>query len=119
MDLSGLKSRKLIVGGIAAVGIIVNDVLGHPVSDEAIYAALGVLGTYIIAQGVADHGAQGAAKAAERAIAKGSTVAAAVTGVLGQRMSLEAPVHDAEEDDGAPEWGDATAEDDGPGPLNE
>lgn len=53
---SRLKSRKLIIGISAALGIIINDVLGKPVSDDAVYAALGVLSAYILAQGVADHG---------------------------------------------------------------
>ncbi len=52
-----LKSRKLIIGIVAAICIVVNDAIGKPVSDEAVYAALGVLSAYILAQGVADHGA--------------------------------------------------------------
>jgi F420-0:gamma-glutamyl ligase len=111
--LSGLKSKKLVIGVLAAVGIIVNDAMGKPVSEEAIYAALGVLGAYILSQGIADHGAQGAAKAAERAVAKGGDVAAVVQSVLAKQNS-NIPVHDDDPDDG-PEWED----DDGPKELLE
>ncbi len=56
MVSSKLKSRKLIIGIFAAICIVVNDAVGKPVSDDAVYAALGVLSAYILAQGVADHG---------------------------------------------------------------
>lgn len=62
-----LKSRKLIIGIFAAVCIVLNDAFGKPVSDEAVYAALGVLSAYILAQGVADHG--GALAATPRPVA--------------------------------------------------
>lgn len=118
MDLGSLKSKKLIIAVLAAVGMIVNDVLGKPVGEETIYAALGILGTYILGQGISDHGAQGAAKAAERAVGKGVDVAAAVQGVLGARAGSEQYVHD-DEDDG-PDWKDTSDEDeaDKPRELN-
>lgn len=81
--LQSIQSKKFLVAIIAAIGMIVNDALGKPVSEETVYAALGVLGAYILGQGIADHGTQGAAKAAERAVAKGGEVARAVKGVLG------------------------------------
>ena len=56
MISSKLKSRKLIIGIFAAICIVLNDAFGKPVSDDAVYAALGVLSAYILAQGVADHG---------------------------------------------------------------
>lgn len=99
--LEGLKSKKLIIGVLGAIGIVVNDALGKPVSDEAIYSALALLGTYVLAQGVADHGAQGAAKATERAIAKGGKVAEAVQRVLGK--TTETSINSDEGEDG-PEW---------------
>lgn len=118
MNLQSLKSKKLIIAVIAAVGMIVNDILGKPVDEATIYAALGVLGTYILAQGHADHGAQGAAKAAERAVAQGADIAAAVHGVLGARAG-NGHVHDDDEDDG-PGWEDISEvdEDDKPKDLN-
>ena len=74
--MKSLKSRKLIVAAIAAVGMIVNDLLGCPVSDEAIYSVLGIFGTYIIGQGIADVGA------AKAMITSGGVVADAVGAVL-------------------------------------
>jgi len=53
-----LKSRKLFVGVLSALLIIVNDVLGKPVSEDAVYSAIAVLGSYIIGQGIADHSKQ-------------------------------------------------------------
>jgi len=121
MDLGSLKSKKLIIAVLAAVGMIVNDVLGKPVGEETIYSALAILGTYILGQGIADHGAQGAAKAAERAIAKGADVAAAVGNALGTRAGSVAPeVHDAADDDDGPSWDDTSEvdEEDNPRELN-
>jgi len=111
MDLNSLKSKKLLVTLLAAVGMVVNSLLGNPVDEKTVYSVLGILGTYILGQGIADHGAQGAAKAAERSIKKGAEVAAAVTGVLGQRHGNGQPViHDDEDDDG-PNWDDTSEED--------
>ena len=74
--LKSLKSRKLIIAAIAAVGMIVNDLCGRPVSDETIYGVLGILGTYILGQGIADAGA------AKAAITSGAEVAEAVTDAI-------------------------------------
>jgi hypothetical protein len=117
--LSKLKpeGKKITIAVVAAIAMVVNAVLGHPVDDKTVYAILGLFGTYILGQGIADHGAQGAAKAAERAIAKGADVAAAVQGVLGARAGNKEPlVHD---DDG-PGWEDTATEDeaDRPRELN-
>lgn len=120
MDWGSLKSKKLIIAVVAAVGMIVNDVLGKPVGEETIYAALGILGTYLIGQGIADHGAQGAATAVQRAIAKGADAAAAVTGVLGARAGGgSVPEHDGDVDAG-PDWSDTSEMDaaDKPRELN-
>jgi len=115
MSLGSLKSKKLVVAVIAAIGMIVNDVLGKPVGEETIYAALGILGTYIIGQGVADNGSQGAATAVQRAIKQGVDAADAVKGVLGSRGQGGAPyVHDDEED--GPAWSDTSEMDDEDGP---
>lgn len=61
------ESRKLAVALLGAAAVVANDVCGAPVSDGALWTAVGLLGAYIVGQGVADHGAQGAAKAAARA----------------------------------------------------
>ena len=121
MNLGSLKSKKLIIAALAAVGMIVNDILGKPVGEETIYAALGILGTYILGQGIADHGAQGAATAVKRAIKDGEQVAAAVQGVLGAKNGNgEAPVHDDDPDADGPDWEDTTEVDaeDEPKELN-
>ena len=62
------KSRKFIVGVVAFLSIVLNDAFGKPVSDEAMMKAIGVLGVYILGQGIADHGAQG--KKADVVVAK-------------------------------------------------
>ena len=54
-----IKSRKLLVGIISAVIILANDAFGKPVSTEAVYSAIAMLATYVIGQGIADHGQQG------------------------------------------------------------
>ena len=64
-----LKSRKLIMAVVAAIIIMVNDALGKPISEDAVMKAVGVLGVYIVGQGIADHGAQG--KKADIVVAKG------------------------------------------------
>lgn len=99
--LGGLKSRKLVIGILSAIGVIVNDYFGKPVSSEAIYSALGILGTYVLAQGWADSGKQGAAKAAERAVAQGGVRGTAVLNALSAIPSGKM-THD-DEDDG-PTW---------------
>lgn len=109
MNFDSLKSKKLIVAVIASVGMIVNAVLKHPVDDATVYSILGVLATYILGQGIADHGSQGAAKAAERAVAKGADVAIAVQGALGARAGIQPVIHD---DDDGPDWKDISAMDD-------
>ena len=52
--LKVFKSKKFIVGLITVIGIVVNDVMGKPVSQEAMYSAIGIMATYILGQGMAD-----------------------------------------------------------------
>jgi len=75
-EMKTLKSRKLILAAIAAVGMIVNDLFGHPVDDGTIYSVLGILGTYLIGQGIADHGT------ATAVIKDGAEVADAVMDII-------------------------------------
>jgi len=56
------------------------------------------VGTYILGQGWADSGAQGAAVAAERSIKKGAEVSAIVQAVLGARMGGDSVIHDDNDD---------------------
>lgn len=101
-----LRSRKLIVAIIAAAVIVVNDVSGRLLSEEALYSILGILGTYILGQGISDHGSQGAAKAAERAVKQGEDVSQAVQEALGARTS-RISIMPSE----GPDWGDTSEED--------
>lgn len=54
--MNGLKSKKLVIGVVAALAIVINDALGKPVSDDAMMKAIGILGVYILGQGIADTG---------------------------------------------------------------
>lgn len=54
-----LKSRKLIVVIITMLIIVVNELFNRPVSEDGITKIIAVAGTYLIGQGIADHGAQG------------------------------------------------------------
>jgi len=115
MNLDGLKTKKLIFALAGVIATAVNSALGNPIEEKAMYSIVGILVAYLMAQGVADHGAQGAAKAVERAVAKGAEVSAAVQGVLGGN-----PVEVVVPDDDDPTW-DATTEvdeEDGPKELN-
>ncbi len=118
--LASLKpeSRKMMVLVISAVVYIVNDLLGRPVTEDAMMKVLALAGAYIIGQGIADHGAQGAANAAKRAIKDGKNVAAAVHGVLSV-SKMVGPTHD-DEDEPKPNWEDTAEEDeaDKPKELN-
>ena len=55
---------------LAFAAIIINDLMGNPVSGEAMTKAIGALGAYVVAQGIADHGSQG--KKADTVIIHGS-----------------------------------------------
>ena len=52
--MSKLKSRKLIIGVVYSALIIVNDLYGSPVSQDALFVVAGILGAYILGQGIAD-----------------------------------------------------------------
>lgn len=62
-------SRKFISMVIAAVLLFVNGILGNPLSEENIMMIVGVVATYMVSQGIADHGNQG--KKPDIVIAKG------------------------------------------------
>lgn len=57
-----LKSRKFIVTVLAAILVLLNDKFNLGISQEAIYSAVGMLGLYVVGQGVADAGSQGRKK---------------------------------------------------------
>jgi len=114
VDLGSLKSKKLVVTLLAAAAIVANDLAGKPVSDESMYTLLGILGTYILGQGVADAGSQGAATAVRRALVEGEGVAEAVVSVLkhrnGKGRGKGCEVHPEDED--GPSWSDTSEMDD-------
>lgn len=51
-----MVSKKLIVSITTAVCIIINDLLGSPVSLDAIYSAIGIVVSYLLGQGLSDIG---------------------------------------------------------------
>lgn len=72
-------SRKLVVTALGVAGILANDLLGRPVSAEAMWAALGLMGAWLLGQGVADGGKQGlvrAVRADRRYMARGAAAVA-------------------------------------------
>jgi hypothetical protein len=52
-------SRKFLSMVIAIVLLFVNEVLENPLSEENITMIVGVVATYMVSQGIADHGNQG------------------------------------------------------------
>lgn len=103
--LQELKSKKFITTIIAAIIMIANDALGKPIGEETMYAVLGMLGVYVMGQGVADHGAQGKARAVERAIKQGGIVSEVVQQVMGGKPKQY--IHDDDEEEG-PHWEDTS-----------
>lgn len=57
--LNKLQSRKLFVGFVGYTTIMVNGAVGNPIDEGTIQQALIVLGTYLVGQGIADHGRGG------------------------------------------------------------
>ena len=81
IDMSFLKSRKLWILIISIVFFSLNSWYNF-MSDTAAKELLAVISAWIIGQGIADHGAQGASIAAQRAMKQGESVASAVVAVL-------------------------------------
>ena len=61
-------SKKLIVTLAGALILLLNRKLGLGLDPQEVLTLASVIGVYVIGQGIADHGAQGAATAAKRAI---------------------------------------------------
>lgn len=102
--LRGLKSKKLITMIVATIVVVVNELTGKNIDQESVLVISGILATYLVSQGIADSGSQGAAKAAERALGQGAAMSVAVQGVFGGRGVKDA-IYDDEE---GPEWGDTS-----------
>lgn|GEM_PF-2258873 len=105
-------SKKLASAVIGAVVVVVNSALDNPISDDQVIMIVGVIVAYLVSQGIADHGSQGAATAAKRAIEQGGKIADVVTDVLASRKGLPVSsvpgVHDDEDDTDLPGWVDAS-----------
>lgn len=96
-------SKKVAAAVVSAVVVLVNSALGSPVSDDQIAMIVGVVVAYMVSQGIADHGNQGAVTAARRAAKKGAEVPCAVSAVLEKNAGSGA----SDEEDG-PGWEDTS-----------
>lgn len=109
-----LENRKLAVLVISAVLIFVNDATGKHVSNEAMWTVIGLISAWLVGQGIADAGSQGAARAVAKAMRKGGTAAPAIIAAV-SKGAQAAP-------DEGPAWEHTAAQDaedkTGPGPLN-
>jgi len=110
-------SKKLCVMVVTSILMVVNAQFDNILSEEVVMCIAALVGAYLVSQGFADHGAQGAAKAAERALKQGVDVSTAIQNVLGAKTIVSKPiVHD---DDENPGWHDTSEMDerDKPGDL--
>lgn len=69
-----IKSRKLAVFTIALVTFMGNYLMGSPIPEEQIHQVMVLVVGWLVAQGVADAGAQGQINAALRAADQGKQV---------------------------------------------
>ena len=69
-----LKSRKLIVFLVTLIIFAANAALGSPIPEESLEQVLALVVSWMVAQGIADHGSQGAANAAMRAAKAGEEI---------------------------------------------
>jgi hypothetical protein len=103
-----IESRKLIVMLISVAAYLTNALTGKRIDEETMLTVLGLVGAWLLAQGIADHGQQGAAIAVRRAAKQGEAVAAAVTAAL-SRAPAAVPAGDP--DAAQPQWADTSAMD--------
>lgn len=104
------QSKKLWVFGISLVVFIVNGLAGHPLDEGTIESVLALSASYLVGQGIADHGWQGAITGAKRAAKGGEATFAAVKEILAAKAGT------VEAKPAAPE---ATATDETAKPLME
>jgi hypothetical protein len=69
-----LKSRKLIIFLVTLIIFVGNAALGSPIPEESLEQVLALVISWLVAQGIADHGSQGAANAALRAAKAGEDI---------------------------------------------
>lgn len=69
-----IKSRKMLVFTVSTAAFMGNYLLGSPLPEEQVYQVLILIVGWLIAQGVADAGAQGQVNAALRASTQGKAL---------------------------------------------
>tara|TARA_Y100000992_G_C20954462_1_gene345154 strand:- start:35 stop:307 length:273 start_codon:yes stop_codon:yes gene_type:complete len=69
-----IKSRKMLVFSVSLVLFMGNYLLGSPLPEDQVYQVLVLVVGWLVAQGVADAGAQGQINAALRASNQGKEV---------------------------------------------
>lgn len=80
-----LKSKKFVAALVGVVAVILAFVLGElgmPIPEEKLNALLAMLGTYILGQGIADHGKEAAKVVAPAAVSPAAAAAAKVRAKL-------------------------------------
>jgi len=102
-----IESRKLIVMLLSVAAYLANALTGKHIDEQTMLTCLGLVGAWLLAQGLADHGQQGAAIAVRRAAKQGEAVATAVTAAL-SRAPAVAP---SDPDAAQPQWADTSAMD--------
>lgn len=119
--LANLKpqSRKLFIMLTMVALYVVNDLCGQILTEQAMESIMAIVIAWIVGQGIADHGAQGKAKAILRMKNETEEMRNLVKEVLGpgtpiaQRLNrtAELPEIEEEEDEG-PSWEETTEMDD-------
>jgi hypothetical protein len=102
-----IESRKLIVMLLSVAAYLTNALTGKHIDEATMLTVLGLVGAWLLAQGIADHGTQGAAIAVRRAAKQGEGVSAAVTAALSRAPAASGGDPDAAQ----PQWADTSAMD--------
>ena len=92
------KSRKLGVFVISAIVFLVNALVGRPIDEDTIEKLLALSASYLLGQGIADHGWSGAITGARRAAVEGKEAVDAVMSVIAASKDGAAPVSTKETD---------------------
>ena len=98
MNMKVPSSKKLWVFLFSAVAFAANGFAGKPMDEESMNQLLILAGAYLLGQGIADHGWQGALNGAKRAVKEGHDVAELV-GSLTRKRAVEVNEPEAEEEE--------------------
>jgi hypothetical protein len=101
-----IESRKLIVLLVSVAAYLANDLTGRHIAQDTMLTVLGLVGAWLLAQGIADAGQQGTVIGVRRAVKAGGEVSAAVTAAVSK-----APAPGADPEAGQPTWADTSAPD--------